>query len=414
MSIKSAEILCVGTELLLGDIINTNAAFLSKELASLGISQYRQSVVGDNAERLEYAVKQALSECELLIVTGGLGPTYDDITKETVAKVLDKKLIFDKSTYEKIKEYFDSRGRKMSDNNRKQAMIIEGSVILENDMGTAPGIYCKEKNKAVILLPGPPFEMQPIWKNKAKPILSKQCDKVFLSRNINIVGMGESMVASKLCNIMENAVNPTVAPYCSAGEVRLRITASADTKEEALQLCNDKIREIAASEVSSYIYGIDTTLPEALVKVLKKKNLKFTCAESCTGGLIAKSITDVAGTSEVFDGGVVSYSGEVKCKLLDVSESCLEKYGAVSHQVAVMMARGVKELMHADVSVAVTGLAGPGGGTEEKPVGLVYISVSYKGNDTVNKYMFGDHLSREKIRELAMVNALADVLRAIK
>ncbi len=414
MNIKTAEILCVGTEILLGDIVNTNAAFLSSELASLGISQYRQSVIGDNSERLEQTVKQALEQCDLLVMTGGLGPTYDDITKETVAKALGKELVYHEESFKNIENYFLSRGRTMTENNKKQAMVIEGCVVLDNEVGTAPGIYCEEKGKTVVLMPGPPNEMTVMWKNKVKPLLSKDREKVFLSRNINIVGIGEAAVAQKLEDMMKNAVNPTIAPYCKTGEVRLRVTASADTKEEALEMCNNVIREISASEIGSYIYGIDTDLPKAVVNALKRKELKFTSAESCTAGLISKMLTDVPGASEVFDGGVISYSDKVKNRLLGVPSGELSEHGAVSHQVAVKMAKGVRELMGADISVAVTGIAGPGGGSEEKPVGLVYIAVDHQGKVNVTKFKFGSHLSRDRIRELTAVNAFTEVLKAIK
>ncbi len=414
MIIKTAEILCVGTELLLGDIVNTNAAYLSRELASMGIAQYKQSVVGDNSERLEQSIRSALQNCDLLIMTGGLGPTYDDITKETAAKAIGKSLYEDAEVLAHIEHYFKKRGRTMTDNNRKQATVIEGSKVLKNNCGTAPGVFCESDGKVIILLPGPPSEMMPMWQNEAKPLLKEYCDKVLVSRNINIVGIGESAVAEKLGDMMERSTNPTIAPYCKTGEVRLRVTASADTREEALSMCLDTVEEIKATEIGKYIYGYDTTLEEAVVNTLKRKGKILSTAESCTGGLIAKMITDVPGASEVFYGGVNSYHNIIKNKVLGVSSRRLDKYGAVSHQVAVKMAEGVRDLMNSDISVAVTGIAGPGGGTEEKPVGLVYIAVCHNGKTTVKKYKFGHRLSREKIRELTAVNALIDVLNTIK
>lgn len=414
MKIKTAEVLCVGTEILIGDIVNTNAAFLSRELASLGISQYRQSVVGDNSHRLEESIRDALNNCDLLIMTGGLGPTYDDITKETTAKVVGRELKLDDDALEHIRNFFKKRGRTMTENNIKQAMVIDGSTILKNSVGTAPGCLYETDNKMIILLPGPPSEMTVMWNNEAKPIVAKCCDKVLVSRNMNIVGIGESSVAQKLDHLMKNATNPTIAPYCKTAEVRLRITASADTKEKALSMCLDTIEEIKATEVGEYIYGYDTTLEEAVVNTLRRKNMILSTAESCTGGLIAKMITDVSGASDVFFGGVNSYHNIIKNKVLGVSSRSLDKYGAVSHQVASQMAEGVRTLMNSDISVAVTGIAGPTGGTEEKPVGLVYIAVCLNGRTTVKKYKFGSHQTREKIRELTAVNALIDVLETIK
>ena len=347
-------------------------------------------------------------------MTGGLGPTYDDITKETVAKVIGRQLYEDAEVLEQIHRYFRKRGRHMTDNNRKQANVIEGSTILKNTCGTAPGVFCEVDGKVIILLPGPPSEMIPMWKNEAKPLVEKYCDKVLVSRNINFIGIGESTLAQKLGDMMEKATNPTIAPYCKTGEVRLRVTASADTHEKALSMCLDTVEDIKATEVGKYIYGYDTTLEEAVVNTLRRKNKILSTAESCTGGLIAKMITDVPGASDVFFGGVNSYHNVIKNKVLGVSSRRLDEYGAVSHQVAIKMAEGVQSLMNSDISVAVTGIAGPGGGTEEKPVGLVYIAVCYNGKTTVKKYKFGHTLSREKIRELTAVNALSDVLETLK
>ena len=414
MKIRTAEILCVGTEILLGDIVNTNAAYLSRELASLGISQYRQSVIGDNSDRLTETIKECLSHCDLLIMTGGLGPTYDDITKESAAKAIGRGMYEDAQLLEEIHSYFRKRGRHMTDNNRKQANVIEDSTVLKNTCGTAPGVFCEADGKAIVLLPGPPSEMTVMWQNEAKPIIAKYCDKVLVSKNINFFGIGESSLADKLGDMMEKATNPTIAPYCKTGEVRLRVTASADTHDEALKMCLETVDSIKATEAGKYIYGYDTTLEEAVVNALKKKHMVLSTAESCTGGLIAKMITDVPGASEVFYGGVTSYHNIAKHRILSVSNHTLEKHTAVSHKVAAKMAEGVYSLMNSDISVAVTGLAGPGGGTEEKPVGLVYIAVCLNGHTTVKKYRFGHTLSREKIRELTAVNALADVLSALK
>ena len=413
-NIKTAEILCVGTEILLGDIINTNAAYLSRELADMGISQFKQTVIGDNSHRLETAVKQAMEECDLLVITGGLGPTYDDITKETVARVLGKELRYSEDCLKEILAYFKKRGRHMTENNIKQAMVIDDSVILPNPVGTAPGALCNAGNMLIVLLPGPPAEMMKMWSDEARPRLEKYCDKILVSKNINIVGIGEAHVAQALNEMMTSAVNPTIAPYCRTAEVRLRITASADTREQAAAMCDETIEQIRNTEVGQYIYGIDTDLPTAVMRLLESKGMKLCCAESCTGGLIAKMLTDIPGASDTFNGGVVGYANHVKNKALDVSLHALETYGAVSHQVATRMAEGACALTGSDVGVAVTGIAGPGGGTEEKPVGLVYIAVCINGNTTVKKYKFGSHQSRDKIREMTAANAFIDVMKAVK
>ncbi|MBR5516173.1 MAG: competence/damage-inducible protein A [Clostridia bacterium] len=414
MKLERAEILCVGTEILIGDIINTNAAWLSKELSSLGISQYHQAVIGDNSQRLAETVSDTLKNCDLLVITGGLGPTYDDITKETVAKVLNKNLVFDEDVYYDIKDFFRKRERKMTENNRKQAYIIEGAHILKNDMGTAPGLLCETGEKIVVLLPGPPSELMPMWTNYVKPQIQKYCDKIFVSKNVNIVGIGEAAVADVLDEMMKNAVNPTIAPYCKTGETRLRVTASAKTKEEAAAMCDEVIEEIKKTKIGEYIYGIDTDLAEAVVKELTKRGLKIATAESCTGGLIAKMITDVPGSSAVLEGGMVAYSNSVKYRALNVSSSLLDRHGPYDHKVAVQMAEGICRLMDADVGIGVTGIAGPGGGTREKPVGFVYIAVAYNKKSSVMKYKFGEKQSRDRIRELTAANAFINVLEMLK
>ena len=418
MIIKKAEVLCVGTEILIGDIVNTNAAWLSKELSMMGIAQYHQAVIGDNSSRIEKTIKTTLQECDLLVITGGLGPTYDDITKETVANILNKKLIYSDEIYENIRRYFRHKGKTMTENNKKQAYYIEGATVLKNDIGTAPGMLCRftdnQNEKIIVLLPGPPVEMRKMWTSYAKPEIQKYTDQVFVSKNVNIIGMGEAAVADKLHDLMINAKNPTVAPYCKTSETRLRITASAGDEETASGMCDEMIEKIKATEVGEYIYGIDTELPEALVSILRKKELKIATAESCTGGLLSKMITDVAGSSEVFDGGITTYSNQIKYNLLGVSSSLLNHHGPYDHRVATQMAEGVRRVMEADIGIGITGIAGPGGGTEEKPVGLVYIAVSLKGKNTqVTKYKFGETNSRDRIRELAAVNALIMAIKAI-
>ncbi len=414
MNIKNAEILCVGTEILIGDIVNTNAAYISERLARLGINQYYQAVVGDNPERLSDAIKGALERADLLIMSGGLGPTYDDLTKETAAACMGRKLVLNEEALERIKQRFAFRCKTMTGNNEKQAMIPEGSTVFQNDAGTAPGCAIEdfEKGKIIIMLPGPPFEMKKMFDESVMPYLQKFTDKRFVSINVNIFGMGESEVENILKDLMDSSLNPTVAPYCGNGEVRLRVTASGHDEEECRKMCLDMVDKIQKTEVGGYIYGFDTDLACTVVENYIKKGKTIATAESCTGGLIAKRITDVAGSSEMFGYGVVTYSNEAKIKLLSVKKKTLENYGAVSKETAAEMAEGVRNLSGADVGIATTGIAGPGGGSEEKPVGLVYLGISSeKGTRTVRLMLTS---GRDRVRLLASTNALSEALKEIK
>ncbi len=413
MKINNAEILCVGTEILIGDIVNTNAAFISGRLAVMGINQYYQAVVGDNPARLENAITGAMARCDLLIMSGGLGPTYDDLTKESAAKCMGRELYFDRRSYERMKSYFDFRGKVMTENNKKQAYIPCGSTVFDNDAGTAPGCAIEdfENGKIIIMLPGPPFEMKKMWLESVEPYLQKFTDRHFVSKNVEIFGMGESEVESRIRSLMENSVNPTIAPYCGDGEVRLRVTASGKTKDECEKLVAGAIEQIKTSEVGPYVYGVDTTLEGAFVDRCRECGKVVATAESCTGGLVAKRITDVSGSSEMFGYGCVTYANEAKMKLLGVKAETLEKYGAVSEHTAREMASGVRALSGADIGVATTGIAGPGGGTAEKPVGLVYLGVaSDKGVRAVKLLLKGD---RDRVRILASSNALAEAMREL-
>lgn len=414
-NIKSAEILCVGTELLLGDIVNTNAAFLSQRLAELGICVYRHTAVGDNPARLKAALKSALSEVDMVITSGGLGPTYDDLTKETVADYFGRGMYMDTHSLERIEDFFAKTGRKMTENNRKQAMMPEGAIVFDNDYGTAPSLaLCggEDNAKTVIMLPGPPNEIVPIFNEKVIPYLVGRTDKVILSRNIQIFGMGESLLESFIGDIMKNSQNPTVAPYCKSGEVRLRVTALADSEDEARTLCDDMVDRISGTEVGAHIYGVDVdSIEAAVVATLKEKGLTLACAESCTGGLVGKRITDVSGASEVFLGGCITYANEVKVKLLGVKEETLRRYGAVSEQTAREMAAGVRRALGADIGVSVTGIAGPGGGTKEKPVGTVFVGISSKSGEQFRKLSLSSMRSRTFIRDVSVSNVMDMILK---
>lgn len=373
------ELISVGTEILLGDILNTDAQFLSIELARLGISVIHQSTVGDNRERLLAQLKEAADRSDIIILSGGLGPTPDDLTKEVCCEFFGKKMFLHEPTVEKIKTYFSTKGMKMAQNNLKQAMLPKDCVIFPNDNGTAPGMAIEKDGVHILVLPGPPRELKPMFRNCAVPYLMQFSDRIIVSHNIRTFGIGESLMAERV-NDLFDAENPTVAPYAKDGEALLRVTAMARTKEEAENLCEPVINEIK-SRLDGFVYGVDyTCIEEAVIEKLKEKHMKVATAESCTGGLIAKRITDVPGASEVFDCGIISYANEIKHRVLGVSEDDLNKYGAVSEPVARQMAQGALKVSGADIAVSVTGIAGPDSDSTNKPVGLVYIGLADRDN----------------------------------
>lgn len=401
----TAEIICVGTELLLGNIVNTNAAFLSEKLAYLGINCYFQTVVGDNRDRLLSVINTALSRADILIFSGGLGPTEDDLTKETVAEALGKKLIRDKWAEQEIADYFALRGRIPTDNNWKQADVIEGCEILYNKNGTAPGIFVSEGEKTVILLPGPPLELKSMFTDSVMPKLQQKCGQVFYSQTVKIVGPGESSVETQILDMLNTQENPTIAPYAKTGEVHLRVTARAKDEKEAREKTAPVVEELYRRFGNAvYTTDADETLEMALTKLLIKKKYTMTTAESCTGGMIAARMVNAPGVSAVLKSGFITYANEAKEELLGVSHDTLEKFGAVSRETAEEMAEGAVKAAHTDAAVAVTGIAGPDGGTKEKPVGLVYIGVNVRGNVEVREYHFSGN--RQKIRESVTAAAL--------
>lgn len=373
------ELISVGTEILLGDILNTDAQFLSIELAKLGISVIHQSTVGDNRERLLAQLKEAADRSDIIILSGGLGPTPDDLTKEVCCEFFGKKMFLHEPTVEKIKTYFSTKGMKMAQNNLKQAMLPKDCVIFPNDNGTAPGMAIEKDGVHILVLPGPPRELKPMFRNCAVPYLMQFSDRIIVSHNIRTFGIGESLMAERV-NDLFDAENPTVAPYAKDGEALLRVTAMARTKEEAENLCKPVINEIK-NRLNGFVYGVDyTCIEEAVIEKLKEKHMKVATAESCTGGLIAKRITDVPGASEIFDCGIISYANEIKHRVLGVSEDDLNKYGAVSEPVARQMAQGALKVSGADIAVSVTGIAGPDSDSTSKPVGLVYIGLADRDN----------------------------------
>ena len=408
----TVELICVGTELLLGNIVNTNAAFISEKCAMLGLSMYYQSVVGDNPGRLEEMVKTAMKRSDIIILSGGLGPTQDDLTKETVAKVMGKKLVEDQKARQEIQLFLERRGRTITENNWKQALVPEGCQVLYNVNGTAPGLIVEDDNTCVILLPGPPNELVPMFEEQVYPYLHKLQPEIICSKMIKLCGIGESSAETKILDLVEAQTNPTVAPYAKTGEVHLRITAKAESETAAYKLM-EPVEEVLRQRFGTLIYTDDpqVTLEMAIYELLKANNLTVTTAESCTGGLVAGRLINVPGISEYLKEGYITYSNEAKQKLLGVPAEILQKYGAVSPQTAEAMAKGGAKAAEADVCIAVTGIAGPDGGSLEKPVGLVYMSCYCLGKVYTEKNQYTG--SRSKIREYAVASALTLLRQAI-
>ncbi len=411
----TVELISVGTELLMGNIVNTNAWYLSKKCAELGFSLYFQVTVGDNEGRLCEVIRTALSRSDIVILTGGLGPTQDDMTKEAVSKVLNRELTMDETSKERIASYFKFRfanstvPQVITENNWKQALKIDGSMVVENDNGTAPGYIVEEEGKTVILLPGPPSELLPMFDGHIFPYLGNKQDKVFVSNMVKICGIGESRAETQLLDLIESQSNPTIAPYAKDGEVHFRITASASREEEAKELLKPVVDELF-NRFGDNIYTTreEETLEQVVVKLLQQKNYTVSTAESCTGGLLTGRLVNVSGASDVLKEGFITYSNEAKSKYLGVRQETLEAYGAVSEQTAAEMARGAVKAAGSDAALAITGIAGPDGGTQEKPVGLVYIACNVKGDINVKRFHFLGN--RQKVREQSIIYAL-DMLR---
>ena len=402
------EIIAVGTELLLGNIVNSNARYLSERLAELGIDVYYHITVGDNLDRLRETIETSLKRSDIIITTGGLGPTDDDLTKEGVAKALGLDLMPHQPSLDKIESYFKAGNRPMPECNRKQGYIPEGARVLENNNGTAPGILAEKEGKTIILLPGPPKEMMPMFEQSVYPFLKAKSKDVLKSRTLRVVGIGESAIQELLQEVFDTQSNPTVAPYAKDGEVHLRITAKCSDENQAKLLIGDMEYKIK-SLLKENIYGYDEESLEYVVyKLLKENNMTVSMAESCTGGMISARLTNVSGVSAVFMNSIVTYSNAAKMNFLGVKSETLAKYGAVSAETAEEMAVGIKKVSRTDVGISVTGIAGPDGGTAEKPVGLFYIGLAI-GNK-VEAYRFLFPSSREKVRWNAVTRAL-DLLR---
>lgn len=408
----TGEIICVGSEILFGDIVNTNTQYLSQRLTDLGIFVYHQSVVGDYEKDLIEATEIALSRSDVIIFTGGLGPTSDDITKEIVSKVLGQSLQLDTDLAAGLKVFFESRGYRMTKNNLKQAMVPEGGHVLPNNNGTAPGIYWFFENRHIMVLPGPPREMKPMFEDVCVPKLKANLDRIIFSKTLKLIGIGESEASSRIQHIIDGSTNPIIAPYAKDSEVHFRITADGDqleTCQELVRVAENHIRAV----LGEFIYTDDQqSLIEVVIDMLKSKQLTISLAESCTGGLLAASFVDVSGASEVFMEACISYSNEAKVRSLNVKEATLKEYGAVSKEVSCEMAEGIRLKTKTDIGIGITGIAGPGGGTEDKPVGLVHLCISIAGE--LYHYQMNLTGNRSKVRDNAAKKAIIHLYRLLK
>ncbi len=407
-----AEILCVGTELLLGDIVNTNSSWLAKELADLGVSVYRHIVIGDNKQRLKEAFETALNRSDVILCTGGLGPTQDDISKEALAEACGRKLVRNEQAAQWIKSRYIDKGFALTENNWRQANFPEGATPLFNPFGTAPGCQLELAEKVIFLMPGPPVEMKPMFAGYIKPWIQARNHIVLKSRVLRITGLGESAAEDRVADIVASQNNPTIAPYAQYGEVIFRITARADSEQQALNLIEPVELEMR-KRFGLNIYGADDACLEGVVVELLEKNLlTISCAESCTGGLVTARLVNIPGVSTVLKEGIVAYSNEAKITRLNVNPETIKKFGAVSAEVAAEMAEGIAQTSNSSLGISTTGIAGPEGGTLEKPVGLVYIGLFFKGKVSTKELKLFNR-SRDNIRKRATLAVLDLVRRTI-
>ncbi|MGO4887710.1 competence/damage-inducible protein A [Anaerobacillus sp. MEB173] len=410
----NAEIIAIGSELLLGQIVNSNAQFLSKQLAELGINVYYHTVVGDNGSRLSDVINHAKKRADLIIFTGGLGPTKDDLTKETIAAVLNRKLVLDKVALTRIEEYFSRRGRVMTENNKKQAVIIEGSKVLPNDNGMAPGMVFTENEITYLLLPGPPKEMQPMFLSYAKGYLSAEVggSSIIISRVLRFYDIGESQLETELEDLLDQQTNPTIAPLAGNGDVTIRLTVKHDSEEVAESLLNETEEKIM-KRVGEFFYGYDnSSLTEVAFELLKKKKMSIASAESLTGGLFGKRLTSYPGSSSTYAGGILCYTNEVKRDLLHIPAQLLETSGAISKECAQLMAEHVREKLLTDIGISFTGVAGPSK-SEGKEVGTVFIGIAYKNKPTV-VYSLRLAGNRDEIRNRTVKYGFYYLLKELK
>ncbi|MBV8172443.1 MAG: competence/damage-inducible protein A [Candidatus Eremiobacteraeota bacterium] len=411
----SAEIITVGTELLLGQLVDTNTTFIAKTLADAGIDVHRETSVGDNTERIAAAIAEALGRADAVVVAGGLGPTVDDLTREAAARATGRSQELHEPSLARIRTMFDRLGRPMADNNRRQAMMPAGAFVLDNELGTAPGFIIEEGTRAVIAVPGVPREMRAMISGQVVPWLVKRFDvtATIVTRVLNTIGLGESDLDQRIADLFHAGVNPSIAVLAHFGQVDVKLTAKAHSHDEAVAML-DELEPRIRERLPDCIYAIDGGPIEQVVgELLRIRGWTLATAESCTGGRIASMLTRVAGASDYYLGGVVSYANEAKLDFLDVAPELIERYGAVSEEVATAMAVGAQAHLRASCAIAVTGIAGPGGGSEEKPVGLVYVALA--GPDAtaqVRKLMLpGD---REMIQRRAAMAALTMLWKAVR
>ena len=394
----SVEILSVGTELLLGNIANLDAQILSQGLSELGLNVFWHTVVGDNPQRAREAVAIAKKRADIIITTGGLGPTCDDLTKNVLAEAFGKKLVFDEESAQRIKSYFTRTKRPMTENNLQQAMLPEGCTILSNDWGTAPGCAFEAEGCHVIMLPGPPSECRPMFQYRAKPYLLALSEGVIASHTLKLFGIGESSMEAQLREQMNAMSNPTLAPYAKEGECELRVTAKAPTDQEAQELLRPTVEQVKKL-FGSKIYGVDVpSLEYVVLEGLKAKGLTLGTAESCTGGLMAKRLTDIPGASQAFQGGIVSYTNEVKANVLGVPQHLLDQFGAVSPEVAQAMAIGARKVLDCDIALSSTGVAGPDKDDWDNEVGTMYVAIATPEGSYVRALKLGNRPVRERLR----------------
>ena len=406
-------LLTVGTEILFGQIVNTNAAFLSQELNNLGYDVMYHYSVGDNPKRLEDLIHFAFHDCDMVITTGGLGPTQDDLTKEVIAKAMGDEIVQNEQCLKDLLGKYEEMGRHMSENNLKQANMPSKAIPLPNDQGTAPGFWLEKDGKIIIAMPGPPREMTNMFKKQVKPRLEKMQDSVIYYKILRAFDLGESKMETVLLPLINGQTDPTIATYAKEGECSLRIASKRATLEEAKEDVSHmeaKVLDI----IGKFVYSCNVEeLIYVVGRMLIEKNISVSCAESCTGGLFAGALTDIPGISSIFDRGIVTYSNRAKIEELGVKAETLDKFGAVSEETACEMSAGLQKKTGSDLCISVTGIAGPGGGTEEKPVGLVYIGIAYEGKVTAVKSQYRD-VSRRWNRDYAVLNMLWQIYKRIK
>lgn len=405
-------ILSVGTEILFGQIVNTNTVYLSQQMNMLGFDVMYHYTVGDNPKRVEEMIDLAFQDCDLILTTGGLGPTQDDLTKEVACKALDDTLVMMDDVLEEITKYFKTLGREMTENNKKQAIMPSRATVFHNDAGTAPGFALEKDGKYIICMPGPPREMKRMFQKSVVPFLQSMIDGALYYRQIRFFGIGESMLETQLLDLIDNQTDPTLATYAKEGECSLRIASKRATEEEA-EHAVDEMLEMVKERVGHYIYSCDDEeLAQVVADRLMEQGLTLSSAESCTGGMFASTMTDIPGISQCFDRGLVTYSNQAKMEELGVSAGTLEKFGAVSEETALEMVEGLKRVSGSDVCISVTGIAGPGGGLEEKPVGLVYIGFSY-GDKKICKKIQMRNVNRSWNRHYTLLCMLNVIYRNI-